>query len=406
MTTDAEALPELEEEPARGRWRFRTVLFWFHLCCGVLAGLVIGWLALTGALLVLERPLVALSTGSVVRSDPSGSRLPIEALLAAAQRERPGTTPSAVTLSRAPDAPVWVALGRAGGVALDPTTGQRVPSRLPWVRDAFQRVNELHRWFALSGDARSIGEGITGAATLIFLCLVLTGPLLWLPRRWTRASLRSIGWFRSGLRGRARDWNWHHVLGAWCVPALVVLSSSGVVMSYRWANDAVYRATGSPLPPPGRPTGPKVEAPPSGVARVPLETLVAEATQRVPAWRELTVRFEAGAERRLSAVSMGVKEEGTWPLFASVQLWADPFSGRILREERYGDQSAGRKIRMWLRFLHTGEALGWPGQLVAATTSLGAAVLVWTGLALALRRLLRSWRSRVRSSSSPEASPL
>jgi uncharacterized iron-regulated membrane protein len=68
-----------------------------------------------------------------------------------------------------------------------------------------------------------------------------------------------------------------------------------------------------------------------------------------------------------------------------VQLWADPFSGNFLREEHYADLSAGRKVRVWLRFLHTGEAPGAPGQLVAAIASLGAVVLAWTGLALALR---------------------
>jgi hypothetical protein len=136
-----------------------------------------------------------------------------------------------------------VALGRAGGVALDPSTGAAVRSGLPWVRAAFQRINELHRWFALSGDGRAIGEAVTGGATLLFLGLLLTGPFLWLPRRWTRASLRSIGWFRSGLRGRPRDWNWHHVLRRGVSRAAGV-AFSGVVMSYRWANDTVYRAMG------------------------------------------------------------------------------------------------------------------------------------------------------------------
>ena len=89
-----------------------------------------------------------------------------------------------------------------------------------------------------------------------------------------------------------------------------------------------------------------------------------------------------------------VREQDARPRFAAVQLWVDPFSGNFLREERYADLSAGRKLRVWLRFLHTGEALGWAGQLVAGVASLGAAVLVWTGLALALRRLARSWRAR------------
>lgn len=126
--------------------------------------------------------------------------------------------------------------------------------------------------------------------------------------------------------------------------------------------------------------------------------------ERVPAWRELTVRLEPAAGRRPGPVQMMVREPDARPRFAAVQLWADPFSGKLLREERYADLSAGRRVRVWLRFLHTGEALGWPGQLAAGITSLGAAMLVRTGLALALRRLARSWRTRAALGSGVEPS--
>jgi uncharacterized iron-regulated membrane protein len=54
---------------------------------------------------------------------------------------------------------------------------------------------------------------------------------------------------------------------------------------------------------------------------------------------------------------------------------------------------------MWFRFLHTGEAGGWPGQTLAGLASAGAAVLVYTGLSLALRRLF-GWRARQRAPAS------
>jgi uncharacterized iron-regulated membrane protein len=269
---------------------------------------------------------------------------------------------------------------------------------------AFQKVEELHRWLLLSGDGREVGEGIVGAATLLFLFLALTGPFLWLPRRWTATAVRRISTFGRGLRGRARDWNWHHVLGLWCVPVLLVLSASGVVMSYRWANDAVFRLAGSPPPPPGRPAGPKLEPSVEGATPLPLQRIAELAMERVPSWRELTVRLDPAAGRRPGAVQVMVREQNARPRFAAVQLSADPFSGKFLREERYADLSAGRKVRVWLRFLHTGEALGWAGQLVAGLASLGAAVLVWTGLALALRRLARVWRARAAVGSEVEPS--
>jgi threonine/homoserine/homoserine lactone efflux protein len=40
-----------------------------------------------------------------------------------------------------------------------------------------------------------------------------------------------------------------------------------------------------------------------------------------------------------------------------------------------------------MRFTHTGEAGGIPGETLAAIASLGGALLVWTGISMALHRL-------------------
>ena len=68
----------------------------------------------------------------------------------------------------------------------------------------------------------------------------------------------------------------------------------------------------------------------------------------------------------------------------------------LVRWEPYSNNSLGRRMRSWLRFAHTGEVYGLVGQTVAALASAGGALLVYTGLALALRRLL-AWLSRRRA---------
>ncbi|HEX7955800.1 MAG TPA: PepSY-associated TM helix domain-containing protein, partial [Pyrinomonadaceae bacterium] len=72
------------------------------------------------------------------------------------------------------------------------------------------------------------------------------------------------------------------------------------------------------------------------------------------------------------------------------QLTLDRATGEVVRWEPYANNTAGRRLRTWLRFAHTGEVYGLAGQTVAALASLGGAFLVYTGLALALRRL-RAW---------------
>ena len=74
-------------------------------------------------------------------------------------------------------------------------------------------------------------------------------------------------------------------------------------------------------------------------------------------------------------------------------LTLDRRTGETVRWEPFSSQSSGRKARTWLRFAHTGEVYGLAGQTLAGLVTAGGAVLVWTGLALALRRFA-SWRKR------------
>jgi uncharacterized iron-regulated membrane protein len=80
-------------------------------------------------------------------------------------------------------------------------------------------------------------------------------------------------------------------------------------------------------------------------------------------------------------------------------LALDIGTGSVTRWEPFDTQSLGRRLRSWTRFTHTGEYYGLVGQTVAGVVSAGAVVLVYTGLALALRRFLgRSFRTGARVS--------
>jgi uncharacterized iron-regulated membrane protein len=68
-------------------------------------------------------------------------------------------------------------------------------------------------------------------------------------------------------------------------------------------------------------------------------------------------------------------------------------AGEVVTYESFSSQSPGRQLRSIMRFAHTGEVLGLPGQTVAGLVSAGGVVLVWTGVALAWRRL-RAWIKR------------
>jgi uncharacterized iron-regulated membrane protein len=67
-------------------------------------------------------------------------------------------------------------------------------------------------------------------------------------------------------------------------------------------------------------------------------------------------------------------------------LTVDLTNGQVVKTESMESQTLGRKIRTWVRWIHTGEAFGWVGQIVTGLSALSAVILVWTGFALTWRR--------------------
>lgn len=377
--------------------KFRSILFWAHLCCGVAAGLVILMLSVTGVLLTYERQVVSWADRqSLAAVTPVGERAALADIIAAAQAYAPGVQPSAVTVWPDATAAVAVTLGRGHTVFVDPFAARVLGEGATGVRQFFSWVTHMHRWFAVSDEHRATARAITGAANLLFLFIVLSGMYLWLPRVWRGTQFRMRLWFtRKPKSGKARDFNWHHVFGIWmCVP-LVLIIASATVFSYDWANSLVYRVFGEPVPqrggPPGRGPGPG-PAHQATPGSADLDALLAAASRDAGQWNTMVLSLPVTKEARV------IFDRGTGgqPQRQSV-LVLNAESGRYLHTESFADQSPGRQARIILRRLHTGEVLGIGGQTLAGIASLAAVMLVWTGLALAWRRLVAPLSARRRS---------
>jgi len=224
--------------------------------------------------------------------------------------------------------------------------------------------------------------------------------------KWLPQHVTAILKFRRQATGRARDFNWHNVIGFWCAPLLIVLTATGAVMSYPWANRALYQLASSPLPAARGSQGPRDRqgAQDSQAPRVDVDRLWARAERQLPTWQTVTMRLP---ERPRAPVSFTMNDASHWNAFARSQLALDAATGDIVRWEPYAEQSRGQQWRGWVRFGHTGELGGVAGQALAGTACLGGVVLVWTGLALAWRRLV-GWRLGIpaRVASPPAAAPM
>jgi uncharacterized iron-regulated membrane protein len=201
------------------------------------------------------------------------------------------------------------------------------------------------------------------------------------------------------------------------VPLFFIVLSA-LPMSFPWANNAIYRAVGEAPPAPAgaarapaagnaqaagserraaaRPRGERGRATagePADIPALTLNELWSRAERQVADWRTISVRVPANTSAPV-AFTIDRGTGGQPQLRATLTL--DRATGEIARWETFEAQTLGRRLRSISRFAHTGEVLGATGQTIAGIASAGGVVLVWTGLALALRRFL-AWRKRRRA---------
>jgi uncharacterized iron-regulated membrane protein len=411
---------------------FRKVLFWLHLTVGVVAGLVILIMSVTGVLLTYERQITYWADTrnyQIAPPSPDATRLSIDALLAKTRESQPGAAVTTVTMRSGASDPVAIGLvgnpaavpggpaGPGGGrtIFIDPYTGAVLGEGAKGIRDFFHVMTDWHRWLGASGASRNTARAVTGACNLGFLFIVASGIYLWWPRKRNWAQFRNILWFKRGLPGKARDFNWHNVIGFWFFVPLFIVVFSAVVISYQWANNLVYRAVGE-NPPVGRgPGGPGLPPGTGGPQRGemrrggmerrdaapqedrpldnPLDNMDAywaRAAQQVPGWQIVSLRMPNSPDAPLMfTIDQG---DGGQP-HKRAQLTLDRKSGEVIRWEPFSSNTPGRRLRAFLRFAHTGEVAGLVGQTIAGLASLGGVFLFYTGIALALRRL-REWQKR------------
>lgn len=396
----------------------RRLLFWLHLAVGLAIAICIGSLALTGSLIAFEPQLIATAERSLRTPAPSVGTAcsPPSALLGAAARAT-SLPLTSLTLFTDPTRPAQIATGTAGAVLLaDPCTGRILGPGASRLRVFLTAVRELHHAAAFQGVRHEPLRALKNAAALFFLFMILSGLVLWFPRKRTWEALRPSVLFRRGLHGRAREWNLHNLAGFWlCLPLLVIVTT-GIIMAYPWANALLYRAAGEAPPSPRKPAPPAqpqaasvqnashiqnashlqntpdLQDPASLAANrlTYLDLPIARALSYAPTTVIVALRLPDHPPRSLT---FQLSRDLRGQTMNRDQLTLATADSSVLRFEPFAGLSRARRWRINARYLHSGELFGLPGQAIAFLSTLSTLLLVWTGISLSLHRLA-AWRRR------------
>lgn len=379
---------------------FRSTIFWTHLVAGVVAGLVILVMSVTGVLLTYERQLVEWAEQRYA-VPPGGDQAPLSAdeVLGIFRGLHPDEQEFEIRFVNRPGAAITVWAGHDHGYLVNPYTGETLRRGIGATAEFFHVVTDIHRWLAIEGEGFDAARATTAYSNLAFLLLLVTGTYLWLPRVWKWQILKTKMFFNPRVNNsKARDFNWHHVFSFWALVPLVFTVLSATVFYFSWANAAVYGAFGEQVP--DR----------SGGEHAPL---LAEPVQNALTQQELlqlairhangngasdwySIWMKPGVTAGAAADFYIDRSIGRRPALA-YELLLDGSDGTVLEFKRLTDYSPGDQARDFVRFVHTGEVFGFTGQTIAGLASLAACLLVYTGLALAWRRLVSPYFARRRS---------
>ncbi len=362
-----------------------------HLLLGLLSGMVVFVVAVTGCLLVFEEEISrAFNYGtyrSVARDGasfaaPSKLFTHTDSLLAGREIKR---AYSITYLHEELLSTVW-SLDRAGqyhATPLHPQTGQPIAA-FDYPNSFFAVVLDLHMHLALG----EVGASIVGYATVIFVLLMITGLLLWKPanRKGYKQRFR-IKWNASAKR---LTYDLHNVLGFYMSWIAIFIAITGLVWSFEWVNQSLqWLANGGKTIPY---VAAKYQSDTTGY-----ETVLLQEQRRQRVMDSIFATHLQDAHQ-INALEVHRPMSAAAPLYIAVQTLRganyartdyygyDSYTGKLLGKEIFANMNNGKKLRRLNYYIHMGSIAGLTGKMAAFFASLIAASLPITGLLIYINR--------------------
>jgi uncharacterized iron-regulated membrane protein len=242
-------------------------------------------------------------------------------------------------------------------------------------------VNMLTNWVDLTRRLHqnlllryNIGHYIVGFCTLFVFLLIVTGLVLWLPK--TKAALKQRFTINWRARWRRINYDTHNVGGFYSWSFIAIFAITGLVWTFDWWTDAIYRILGNdpeniweqhqPLPVSGMAT---MEA---------VDLALADVVKKRPTWTRLYMSLPSPTDEA-SEISVFIRFEAGSGWDESDEYVYNPKTGALWASKLQENKTLGAKWRNSNYAIHVGSIFGLPTKIIASLTALFLASLPVTG---------------------------
>jgi uncharacterized iron-regulated membrane protein len=250
-------------------------------------------------------------------------------------------------------------------------------------------VEYIHLYLLLPAKA---GTLVVGISVIIFVLIMITGIVLWWPKRKSdRKRSFTIKW---NGRWRRVNYDLHNVLGFYATSIIIILAITGLSIAFDWMREGIYATANL-----GRSYAAEKIIPKS-------DSLLRSAIINKPAIDQaLLVAQNKSPQAQMFLIYADDAATGTVGITAyaktlhfynSDSYTFDKYSGKLLQVLPQIKKSPGMKMNEMNYDIHVGQILGLTGKIIAFLASLICASLPITGFIIWWGKRKKSKKSKPR----------
>ena len=221
---------------------FKYIMSVLHLWLGLLSSIIIFIVCLSGCIYAFKTQIENLIDRDVVyvKSDNNSSKIAIDTILNNFENQFGGATN--ITVFKENNKSVLVSSFSKDNTGVsayyNPISGELLGVKNTTSIAFFDFILEVHR-FLLAGD---VGKFINGVAVLMFIFLLFSGFIIWLPKKINQ--LKKSLKIKLDAKFHRVNYDLHRVLGFYSILLLFFISVTGLYVSFYWVKNAVIIGLG------------------------------------------------------------------------------------------------------------------------------------------------------------------
>ena len=222
---------------------------WLHLWLGLISGIIVFILSITGCVLVFEHDIKDLIFDYIsVEEQTTDSQLPPSVIYQKIKAVHPDKEISSLWYYGL-DKSIKVNIDHSDTLLyVNPYTGD-ILAEVDH-EDIFHFMDEGHRHMWIPG---ALGRQIVGWGTFVFFLVTLSGLILWWPKRWTKRMVKQSFAINWKAKWKRINYDLHNVLGFYSLLLALLMALTGLIMAFPWMRKSVMWLSG------GLPPRPKIE---------------------------------------------------------------------------------------------------------------------------------------------------